>query len=289
MKLSTTSRWDLRYQHKDRCRTRNGGELYFEAYGDGAPLVFINNFFITAPVWRNFTTQLQQECAVVTYDLQNQGASSQPGPGFPFSAHADDLVDLLDHLGIDDAYLVGTSISTLIARQVAFRHPDRVRGLVLMGPIYSPHGSLRYRMLMRDWRGRLDAGGPTTLFNSLYPVVFSDRAVGEGGAPGYIGMRQRFLALNSHEQIEACLEAAGQAEQAADGTAGLPHRTLLMIGDGDAFWSPATLATACELQPAAECVVIPDAGHLPFFEQPEAYEAAVLRFVRASEQRRMPS
>lgn len=35
--------------------------------------------------------------------------------------------------------------------------------------------------------------------------------------------------------------------------------------------------------------MIPDTSHLPFFEQPEAYEAAVLRFVRASEQRRMPS
>lgn len=283
MKASTVANWDLRYERSERCPTGNGGELYFETYGEGPPLVFLNNFFMIAPAWRNFTTQLREECAIVAYDLQNQGASTQPGPDFPFSAHADDLVDLLDRLELEDAYLLGTSISTLIAREVALRHPGRVRGLVLMGPVYSPYGALRYRLLMKDWRGRLDVGGPMTLFNSLYPVVFSDRAIGEGGRPTYLGLRQRFLALNSHEQIEACLEGAAKAEQAADAGAELPQPTLLMIGDGDAFWSTSTLASACEAQPAAEGVVIPDAGHLPFAERPEEYEGAVLDFVRAAE------
>jgi len=287
MKASTVANWNLRYERSSRCPTRNGGELYYETYGEGPPLLFLNNFFIIAPAWRNFTAELRERCTIIAYDLQNQGASSQPGASFPFSSHAEDAVDLLDQLEVDMAYIVGTSISTLIARDLALRHPDRVRGLVLMGPIYSPYGPLRYKMLMKDWRARLSAGGPTTLFNYLYPTVFSDRAIGEGGRATYLGLRERFLALNSEEQIEACLEGASAAEQAADGTAQLSQSTLLMIGDGDAFWSASTLAAACAAQPAAEGVIIPDAGHLPFAEQTKAFERAVLEFVEATERSRL--
>jgi 3-oxoadipate enol-lactonase len=283
VKASTVDSWDLRYKRSERCPTSNGGELYFETYGEGPPLVFLNNFFMIAPAWRNFTTRLREECTIVTFDLQNQGASTQPGLSFPFSGHADDVVDLLDRLELQDAYLVGTSISTMMAREAAIRHPSRVRGLVLMGPIYSPFGVLRYRLLMKDWRARLAAGGPMTLFNSIYPVVFSDQAVGEGGRPTYLALRQRFLALNSEEQIEACLEGAMGAENAASAEADVPQPTLLMIGDCDAFWGTSTVEAACAVQPSAEGVVIPEAGHLPFAEQPEAFETATLDFVQATE------
>jgi len=284
VKASTVAGWDLRYTQSSRCPTRNGGELYYETYGQGPALIFLNNFFIIAPAWRNFTTQLREECQILAYDLQNQGASSQPGASFPFSGHADDAVDLLDRLELEDAYVIGTSISTLIARDLALRHPDRVRGLVLMGPVYSPYGPLRYRLLMKDWRARLSSGGARTLFNYLYPTVFSDRAIGEGGRATYLGLRERFLALNSEEQIDACLEGAAAAEHAADGAAELPQPTLLMVGDGDPFWSASTLAAACEAQPAAKGVIIPDAGHLPFVEQTSAFECAVLGFVQSAEQ-----
>ncbi|MHB2000598.1 MAG: alpha/beta fold hydrolase [Solirubrobacteraceae bacterium] len=287
MRASTVAGWDLRYEQSARCPTRNGGELYYETYGEGPPLLFINNFFIIAPAWRNFTVELRKQCRVVAYDLQNQGASSQPGASFPFSEHAEDAVDLLDRLELDSAYVIGTSISTLIAREFALRHGSRVRGLVLMGPVYSPYGQLRYRMLMKDWRERLSGGGPATLFNYLYPTVFSDRAIGEGGRATYLGLRERFLALNSEEQIEACLKGAAAAEQAADGTAELSQPTLLMIGDGDAFWSASTLAAACEAQPEADGVIIPDAGHLPFVEQTSAFEDSVVDFVAANERSRL--
>jgi pimeloyl-ACP methyl ester carboxylesterase len=279
VKAATVAGWDLRYDGSERCPTRSGGELYFETYGEGPPLVLLNNFFIIAPAWRNFTTALREQCQIVAYDLQNQGASSQPGESFPFSSHVTDVVDLLDRLEIEDAYLLGTSVSTLIARDVAAAHPERVRGLILVGPAYSPFGPLRYRLLIKDWRARLAAGGAISLFNYLYPLVFSDRAVGEGGRATYLALRERFLALNSQEQIDACLAGAIEADTGIDGS----HPTLLMIGDGDAFWSASTLEAACAAQPAANGIVIPDAGHLPFAEQTDAFEAAVLDFVAATE------
>ncbi|MFD0381908.1 alpha/beta fold hydrolase [Streptomyces stramineus] len=129
---------DLRYRGKGRCRTTTGADLYYESVGSGPPLVFLNNFFIVAPAWRNFTSRLAQDHTVVTYDLRNQGVST-PGPGEAhFDQHVEDLRDLLDHLALDAVHLVGTSASTLICRDFAIRHPERVRSLVLTGPAFSP-------------------------------------------------------------------------------------------------------------------------------------------------------
>jgi 3-oxoadipate enol-lactonase len=285
MKVETIDGWDLRYAECARCPTRNGGELYFERYGSGPPLLLLNNFFTIAPAWRNFTTRLSETCSIVAYDLQNQGASSQPGGSFPFSGHVEDIVDLLDHLEIEHAYLLGTSISTLIARDAATAYPERVRGLVLVGPAFSPFGGLRLRLLLKDWRARLEDGGPYRLFTYLYPLILSDRSIEEGGRATYLGLRERFLALNSHEQIEACLAGAASIEE-RDSAHGVDCPTFIVIGEADYLWSPSTLAAACAMLPQTDGIVIPEAGHLPFAEQTEAFETAVATFITTQEEAR---
>lgn len=277
--------WDLRYESVPRCRTRSGGELYFERYGadDGPALVFVNNFFIIAPAWRNFTKELRQNFGVLAYDLQNQGASSQPGTSFAFSGHAEDLRDLLDHLNIERAYLVGTSISTLIVRRFAALYPERVAGLILTGPAHSPYGHFRLRLLVKDWLARLEAGGPEFLFNYLYPIIFTDQTVESGGAATYLALRERFLALNSHEQIESCLMGIRSLARAEPEETTITSPTLIIIGDSDYLWSASTLQVATG-SADVEGVVISQAGHLPFFEQVDAFEAAVAAFVSRAEQ-----
>lgn len=284
--------WDLRYSNGSRCPTRNGGELYYEVMGCGPPLVFLNNFFIVAPVWRNFTKALRENYTIVTYDLQNQGASAQRGEAHTFADHRDDLCDLLDHLGFADAYLVGTSISTLIARDMALAHPDRVRALVLTGPAFSPYGPLRLRLLLRDWLNRLEHGGAAAVFNYLYPVVFSDLFVEGGGRANYLGLREHFLALNSEAQIRASVSGALEA----DGDPGLLARvdtpTLLMIGDADYLWCERTVADALALFPRATGHVVPASGHMPFVEATERFESVVGDFLArtraGSEPARLP-
>jgi pimeloyl-ACP methyl ester carboxylesterase len=281
--------WDLRYSTNDRCATRNGGQLYFERHGSGPALVLVNNFFTIAPSWRNFTKNLYGQCSILAYDLQNQGASSQPGPDFLFTEHVEDLIDLLDHLEIADAYLLGTSISTLIVRDVARIYPDRVRGLVLVGPAFSPFGDFRLTMLLKDWRKRLEQGGPRLLFDYLYPLVFSDRGIEAGGRPAYLALRERFLAVNSHEQIEACLAGAGAMIQDPTVHGLVNQPVLILIGDGDYLWSESTIDGTGVMLPRREGVVLAEAGHLPFLEQTALFESAIATFVTKHESNRAPT
>ncbi|MGW1073733.1 alpha/beta fold hydrolase [Streptomyces sp. NPDC002537] len=270
---------DLRYRGQGRCPTSTGAELYYESVGSGPPIVCLNNFFIVAPAWRNFTSRLARDHTVVTYDLRNQGVSS-PGTGtHHFDDHVGDLLDLLDHLGLDDVHLIGTSASTLICRDFALRHPGRVRGLVLTGPAFSPYGPLRMRLMVKDWLQRLDQHRAEGVFDYLYPLVFTDKAIERGGRATYLALREHFLALNSEAQVRACVTELRQASGDPDLLKQLDRPVLLLIGDGDHLWSASTLEAATELIPDAVGRIIEGAGHMPFIEATEEFEEAVARFV----------
>lgn len=270
---------DLRYQGQGRCVTRTGADLYYETAGSGTPIVCLNNFFIVAPAWRNFTSRLVRDHQIVTYDLRNQGVS-RPGPGEPsFTDHVGDLLDLLDHLGLDDAYLLGTSASTLICRDFAIAHPDRVRGMILTGPAFSPYGPLRMRLMAKDWLQRLDSHKAVGVFDYLYPVVFTDKAIERGGRATYLALREHFLALNSEAQVRGCVNELREASGDPELLRQVLCRVLLLIGDGDHLWSATTLRDAVDLMPNAEGHIIEGAGHMPFIEACDEFEDVVGRFV----------
>lgn len=272
---------DLRYRRGERCATRNGGELYVEVDGQGSAIVCLNNFFIVAPAWRNFTENIVQHHTVVKYDLQNQGVSSQRGADFLFSEHVEDLLDLLDFLGLERATLLASSISTLIARDFALKYPERVTATIMVGPAFSPYGNTRTQLVLRDFMYRLEAGGARAIFEYLYPLVFAAAHVEKGGTAAYLGLRQHFLALNSEAQVRACVTAALEHARQPDRWAELAVPTLFLIGDGDHQWSASMIDDACAALPGSSGCVIPRSGHMPMVEQPELFEHAVLNFVRS--------
>ena len=270
---------DLRYRRGERCRTRNGGELYFEVDGSGEPVVCLNNFFVVAPAWRNFTGRLAEQRTIVKYDLQNQGVSSQRGAEFPFAEHPEDLLDLIDLLGLERVSLIGSSISTLIARDFAIRYPERVRSLILVGPAFSPYGGIQMQIILRDWMRRLKHGGARSVFEYLYPLVFTSAEIERGGMVSYLGMREHFLALNSEAQIRACLTAALQSSGDPTLLRQISAPTLLVVGDADYLCSASALEDVCALVPGAQGRIIARSGHMPMIEATEVFEQLVLEFL----------
>src|SRR5687767_13361030 len=168
MDTKTIDGFDLKYGD-NLLPNPGGGELYYEQRGQGPRLTIINNFFIISPLWRNFTTRLVQRNHILTYDLRNQGASTSVEPELRFESHIDDLAFLLDTLQVERTYLLGTSTSTLICRDFALAHPDRVKGLILVGPLFCPYGSRRRKYLTQSWLNSLETGGTKALFSHIYP------------------------------------------------------------------------------------------------------------------------
>jgi 3-oxoadipate enol-lactonase len=276
---------DIRYLSHAALSLPGGGELYYEEHGDGPPVVLINNFYIVSPIWQNFTGTLAQRNRLISYDLRNQGAS-QPGPEpVRFADHADDVRALLDHLGIEKAYVLGTSISTLIARDFTLAHPDRVAGLILVGPAFSPNGSLRRELISRSWLATLVNGGTKALFDHLYPLVFTDQVIHEGGTAAYLALRDNFLSLLSVSSIRENLEASLDIDDSPERLAGITCPTQIIVGDGDFAWSASVLDDALARLPDSRGVTLSRAGHVPFFDDPDGFQQAVQKFIDECEER----
>lgn len=274
--------WDLAYRGvNDRHCTQDGCELYYELEGEGPCVTFVSTIYVVSTAWRNFNRTIARNNRILTYDLRNQGASSGPPRGF--DQHVDDLVSLLDYLQIERTFLVGSSISTLICRDFAIRHPDRVAGLVLVGAPFSPWGSQRRTRITKSWLTTLQSGGPRQLFDVLYPLVFGDHAQALGGTATYLALRERFLAMNSAAQLEANLKDALDIRADVEMLPQVAAPTLLLGGDDDFCASPSALQAVAELMPNAVVEIIENCGHLPFFEHTDRFEGALGSFVHAVE------
>lgn len=280
--------WDLAYDGRQALhRTEDGSELYYELRGSGPVITLVSTIYVVSTAWRNFTGDLAADHRLLTYDLRNQGASD--GKPADFAQHTHDLKSLLDDLGIERTYLVGTSISTLICRDFANAHPERVAGLVLVGPPFSPRGSSRRRRIAKSWLAALDAGGPRALFDLIYPLVFGDKALAEGGSGAYLALRERFLAINSAAQLRANLREALGAGDQVDLLTGIAAPTLLLAGDDDFSTTASTLQQTAGIMPNAVVEIVEECGHLPYFEQPAAFQDAVARFVSSVETGTFPA
>jgi len=107
---------------------------YKVARWDGGPQVLLAIHGITAShlAWPAVVDALAGDYTIYAPDLRGRGHSNALPPPYGLARHVDDLAALLDHYGAREAVLVGHSLGAYIGLEFAARHPDRVRGLVLV-------------------------------------------------------------------------------------------------------------------------------------------------------------
>jgi pimeloyl-ACP methyl ester carboxylesterase len=280
MDKNTIDAYDLKYRDVQRIATSDGAQLYWEKNGDhGPPLVIVNNFFVISPLWRSFTTSLVKNNQIYSYDLRNQAASSPAEGKLKFESHIDDLKALVDELKLERVYLLGTSTSTLIVRDFCIKYPERVKGLVLVGPLFCPYGSRRRKYLTKSWLNSVEKGGTETLFGHIYPLIYGDRTIETGGAPAFLALRERFMALNSVVQVRINLNASLTTDDDPSKLKKILAPTLLLAGEADFISCRSSLEAAARLVPKCDVEILEFSGHVPYFEATAAFESAVQHFI----------
>ncbi|KUL62342.1 MULTISPECIES: alpha/beta fold hydrolase [unclassified Streptomyces] len=264
-------------------RTRQGVELYCESTGEGIAITTLNNFFFSAPFWRDYTDELARHYRVVSYDLCNHGRSTRLPQEPTWQEHTADVIGLLDGLEIDSTYLLASSASTQLARDVALAHPDRVRGLVLAGPVLGPQGMRRHRGLQRAWLRTLNDHDIPTLFSHMYPEFISTEMNEEYGAAGYLGLRESFLAMSTPEELNNGLTLAQKGDSSPELLTRIQAPTLIALGDDDILLSPTAGHELAALFPNGRCEIMPKAGHVPFLDDPAGFQELVRKFIDEAE------
>lgn len=150
--------------------------LYFEDSGGSGPAVlFSHGFLLDHAMWGAQVRALSPAFRCLTWDERGHGMSECLGP-FDYYDSAADAIALLDHLGIDQATLVGMSQGGFLSMRAAWKYPKRVRGLVLIdtaAALFPPEVIAAYRATADAWLangpvGEIATGMAELLFGKEY-------------------------------------------------------------------------------------------------------------------------
>ncbi|MGH3009775.1 MAG: alpha/beta fold hydrolase [Gaiellaceae bacterium] len=119
----------------------NGGRLWYYEAGDGTPLLLLHGGLGDSELWEPVVPFLSERFRTIRTDLRFFGRST--GPAAPWSWQ-DDVIGVLDELGIDRVALVGLSLGGRVAIDVALAHPERLSALALVAPGLAGHQASPY-------------------------------------------------------------------------------------------------------------------------------------------------
>ena len=236
----------------------------------GAPaLVLLHSLGANLHVWDDQAAALSASLRVIRFDMRGQGLSSvTPGP-YTIEGLADDVLAVMDALGVAQAHIAGLSIGGLIAQGVAHRAPDRVMSLVLCDTALAiPPANL--------WQERAAVVRQSGMAGLIDSVMARWITPANADSPIAGGMRA-MLGATAAEGYAACAEAIG----AWAGVSGLTIPTLVLVGSMDISTPPAMAAALAASFPGGALIEIPDAAHIAPMEKAAEVTAAMAAFLLA--------
>jgi pimeloyl-ACP methyl ester carboxylesterase len=118
----------------------NGLNIYYEIHGSGQPLVLLHGAYMTIDLMGEIVPALAGSRQVIAVELQGHGHTADIDRPLSYELMADDIAALIEHLAFEKADLFGYSMGGGVALQVAIRHPEVVRKLVVASASYTSEG-----------------------------------------------------------------------------------------------------------------------------------------------------
>lgn len=215
-------------------------------------------------------------------DLRGHGETTYTGPKLGagqvnMDGMADDLAALLDHLRIEKAIVCGLSMGGYVAFSLWRRHASRISKLILADTKAAPDSAEAKANRMRQ--AELAAKeGVKPIANAMLPKLIAPQVVGTV----LDATVRRMMETTRADEIVPTLHALADRADSVPTLATINVPTLVLVGEQDAIASvKEAQAMQAGIGAHASLVVIPSAGHMSNLEQPQTFNAAMARFLRA--------
>jgi pimeloyl-ACP methyl ester carboxylesterase len=256
-----------------------GVRLHYAAQGDprGEVVLLLHGYGDSWFSYSRVLPLLSERYRVYALDLRGHGDSDRPTAGYAMRDLAADVLAFMDAQGIVRASVVGHSMGSFVAQQVALAAPDRVTSLVLVGSGTTPRHIQGVADLERavntlgdpsSWATFAREFQESTIYGPL-PPAFVDRAVAESlklPASVWRGVMAGMLATDPATQLRA----------------GGVH-TLILWGDHDSVFTRAEQNALLAMLPHAQFVAYPETGHAVHWERPAEFARDLAGFVGRAE------
>lgn len=256
--------------------------VHYEVAGQGDAVLMINGLSAPAASWALQVRDLAAHFRVVTFDNRGVGETDlPPEPVYTMAQMADDAAALLRQLKIGRAHVIGASMGGTVAQELALRHPALVRSLVLACTWVE--ADARFLHTIEAWmalayRVPIEERYRYVLYPWLFSPPFFDKKVNVETA------FQRAMAYPHQTKPEA-IERQARGLLQWNGTrsqrlSAIKAPTLVVVGKDDILTPPAFSRALVRLIRRARLAVLPG-GHAFFLEEAEAFNRAVIRFLKS--------
>lgn len=252
-------------------------ELFYEVVGRGPPLILVSGLAGVASYWEPNIEALAEHYTIVRYDHRGTGRSTRFEGDYTIELLADDLVNLMDAVGLDRASLIGHSTGGAIGQVLASKFPDRIDRLVLYAtwatlcPQMRMCMELRQKVLRAEGPAAFHRASPLFLYPPQYVCEYWDKIEGE-------------LLINvSNSTTPSILDARIEAVVGFNGrpylqTISAP--TMVLVADDDILtprFAAEELVTGIK---GAQLKTLSYGAHAVSYCEPQAFNEAVMTFLK---------
>lgn len=265
--------------HAPRTVQVNDITVAVQEFGEGEPLLIINGTSQSLGFWTETALVWANRFRVITYDLRGMGGSERGSGALSVASLAADAQGLLETLDIERAHVLGYSLGSAIAQELALAAPNRVASLVLYCTWGRTDGFQRAMMtgLAHPWR----TGDVEAALGAL-GVAFSPQLLDN---PEFGVLIEQLLPLfpSTEQQIRTCAEQwdADLAHDTLDRLSEITTPTLVIAGEQDLLTPPWHGRQVADAIPGARHHLFtgPGSSHALGVERAEEFVPMVLEFL----------
>jgi 3-oxoadipate enol-lactonase len=253
------------------------GNVYYETMGSGEPIVCIRGFTADHHVWDSLLPLLTARYQLICFDNPGCGQSSTPETSFDIEDFAKVVIELCDHLAIQQALFLGNSMGGAIVQQLAYLYPSIVKKAIISNG-FMEGKKLAFSLFSQAREKWFQANLPEeTITQAMLSWCFSGNYL----TTENVNMLTKLFIENPYPQTEEGYRLQLDALLAFDSSQWLKKikvPCLLIASDEDAICFPSQIKAMADQVQGSQYVSIPNAGHLPHIEQPEFFGKQVDSF-----------
>jgi pimeloyl-ACP methyl ester carboxylesterase len=256
----------------------NNIEMAYDDSAVGEAVILIHGFPLNRQMWQPQIAPIANAgYRVITPDLRGFGASEAPSEGYSLDLFADEIVALMDSLGLERAVVGGMSMGGYILLNLLERYPERVRAACFIATKSSAddEAGRQRRTAMANEAERLGANPIIKIFAELLfaPDTIHDK-------PELVARITSWMRDTNPKALAGGLLAMRDRKDYTPLLPGFRHPSLVIAGAEDRAASPNAVELFTSGLSDCRSQVIEKAGHMVNMEQPEAFNAALIEFLQ---------
>ena len=255
-------------------------KIGYRTVGSGPPLVMIMGYGSTMNLWEPaLLDALAARYQVIVFDNRGMGLTEAGARDFSLEQFADDTAGLLDALGVPQADVLGWSMGSSIAEELALRHPAKVGRLILYASECDEDmfpASAKVVQQLTDATGTPEERG-MRFVSLLFPAAWL-----QGHGDRVKDIFYRPLGVIDPRSVARQAQAMGKWKGCCDRLGDIRAPTLIITGSEDVITPPQNSQYLAEKIAGAQLAQIAGAGHGAMFQERDRFIEAVMAFLAAS-------